>query len=176
MQKNPPYPRKLKTFREIGIVSYYKDKKLRGKLDDRGRPCMMVGYAKDHSDDVYRTLDLKTHGVSHSCDIIWLNQTYGNYLGLKPRNKNLSRENDEPEINETVDQQAILEFTDAELQESNPINQIETRSHEQEGSEANLTQSIQEQNQTASFARQSREFKENFKILKHTSIQHQHVY
>jgi hypothetical protein len=71
MQKDPPYARKLKTFGEIGIVSYYKDKKLGGKLDDRGRPCMMVGYAKDHSDDVYRMLDLKTHGVIHSRDIIW---------------------------------------------------------------------------------------------------------
>jgi hypothetical protein len=57
MQKDPPYTRKLKTFGEIGIVSYYKDKKLQGKLDDRGRPCMMVGYAKDHSDDVYHMLD-----------------------------------------------------------------------------------------------------------------------
>jgi hypothetical protein len=61
MQKDPPYARKLKTFGEIGIVSYYKDKKLKGKLDDRGRPCMMVGYAKDQSGDVYRMLDLKTH-------------------------------------------------------------------------------------------------------------------
>jgi hypothetical protein len=85
-----------------------------------------------------------------------LNQTYGNYLGLKPRNKIVSRENDKPEINETVDQPSILEFTDAELQESHPITQIETPSHEQEGSEENLTQPVQEQDRTASFARQSR--------------------
>jgi hypothetical protein len=57
MQKDPPYARKLKTLGEIGIVSYYKDKKLREKLDDCGRSCMMVGYAKDHRDDVYRMLD-----------------------------------------------------------------------------------------------------------------------
>jgi hypothetical protein len=79
MQKDPSYGRKLNLFGEIGSVSYYKDKKLRGKLDDHGRPCMMVDYTKDHSDDIYRMLDLKTHGVIHSRDIIWLNQTYGNY-------------------------------------------------------------------------------------------------
>jgi hypothetical protein len=158
MQKDPKYARKLRTFGEIGIVSYYANKKLRGKLDDRGRPCMMVGYAKDHSDDVYRMLDLKTHGVIHSRDIIWLNQTYGNYLGLKSRNKILSRENEDLDINETVDQPAILEFTDEELQEANPVTQIETPSHEQEGSEEKMTQPTQVGNddRTTGFAKQSR--------------------
>jgi hypothetical protein len=42
------------------------------------------------------------------------------------------------------------------LQESNPITQIETPSHEQEGSEENLTQPTQEQDATTGFAKQSR--------------------
>ena len=40
----------------------------------------MIGYAKDHSEKVYRMLNLTTHRVSTSRDIHWLNITYKEYM------------------------------------------------------------------------------------------------
>ena len=62
-EKDPPYVRNLRTYGEIGIVAYHNNKKVRGKLDDRGRPCVFVGYPRDHCGDVYRMLDVETKGV-----------------------------------------------------------------------------------------------------------------
>ena len=44
--------RYLRTFGEIGIVKNIQ--KLKGKLEDRGRALIFVGYSDDHNKDVYR--------------------------------------------------------------------------------------------------------------------------
>jgi hypothetical protein len=75
----------LKTFGEMGIVTIHEDKAIRGKLSPRGKPCMFVGYPDNTTGDVYRMLNLKTQRVIKTRDIMWLNETYGQYMG---RNKN----------------------------------------------------------------------------------------
>jgi hypothetical protein len=50
--KNPYWISKLRTFGEIGIVSDKRTKKIRGKLDDRGLPCLWVEYPTNHTEDV----------------------------------------------------------------------------------------------------------------------------
>ena len=42
--KDPKWMRNLKCFGEIGIVTNHKHKKICGKLDDQGFPCMFVGF------------------------------------------------------------------------------------------------------------------------------------
>ena len=64
----------LKIFGEIGVVTT-KDK-IQGKLKNRGTPCMFVGYTENHSSDVYRMLNLETHGIINSRDIAWLNKMH----------------------------------------------------------------------------------------------------
>ena len=71
----------LKAFGEIGVVTT-KDK-IQGKLKNRGTPCMFVGYTENHSRDVYRMLNLETHGIINSRDIVWLNKMHKDWIKEK---------------------------------------------------------------------------------------------
>jgi hypothetical protein len=84
--KEPNYVRNLRTFREIGVVSNHAQQKIRGKPKDRGRPCLFLGYSKNHAADVYRRLNLETRKEIHTRDIIWMNQTYGQYKNITATN------------------------------------------------------------------------------------------
>ena len=53
--KHPAFLKHLRTFGEIGIVADHANKKIRGKLEDRGFPCMFVGYTTNHAGNVYVT-------------------------------------------------------------------------------------------------------------------------
>ena len=43
------YMRSLRTFGEMAVIAILEGKKMRSKLDDRGKTCMFVGYADDHT-------------------------------------------------------------------------------------------------------------------------------
>ena len=58
--------RYLRAFGELAIVAKHSDKKICSKLSDRGKLCMLVGYAADSAPNVYRFLDLKTQKIIHS--------------------------------------------------------------------------------------------------------------
>ena len=46
---------------------------MRSKLDNRGKTCMFVGDADDHTKDVYRFLNIHTKRIILSRDVRWLN-------------------------------------------------------------------------------------------------------
>ena len=75
-------PRPLKPFGDIAIVEYNKTRKIRAKLADRGRACVYLGIADDHSAQVHRFLNLDTNHIVLSRDVIWLNKSYGDWKGL----------------------------------------------------------------------------------------------
>ena len=52
----------MRKFVELGTVRSY-DKKIKAKLENRGRVCMFVGYAKDHSGEVFRMYDMGSKGI-----------------------------------------------------------------------------------------------------------------
>jgi hypothetical protein len=56
--KKPRWADKLRTWGEAGVVKL--KTLLTAKLEDRGRTCMFVGYADDHSADCYRMWDPQT--------------------------------------------------------------------------------------------------------------------
>jgi hypothetical protein len=64
----------LKIFGEVGVVTT-KDK-IQSKLTHRGSPCIFVGYAENHSRDVYRMLNLDTNAIIKSRDIIRLKKMH----------------------------------------------------------------------------------------------------
>ena len=41
---------------------------------------MVVGYTGNHSRDVYRVLNLETHGIINSQDIVWLNKMHKDWI------------------------------------------------------------------------------------------------
>ena len=80
---NPSWVNNLHIFGEIGIVHDSKHAKIRGKLKDRGIPCMFIGYSDSRTSNVFQFLNLATHKVIHSRKVVWLNQSYGDFKNLK---------------------------------------------------------------------------------------------
>ena len=72
--KLPAYVNYLKTWGEAGTVKL--KNKTTTKIRDQGITCMFVGYAKQHSGDCYRMLNIKTMGVHETRDIIWLHRMF----------------------------------------------------------------------------------------------------
>ncbi len=79
-EKDPKYITSMRTFGEMAIVTNHENKKMRSKLADRGKPAMFLGYATNHSQDVYRMLNIKTNRVIKTRDTLWLNETIGRYM------------------------------------------------------------------------------------------------
>ena len=69
----------------MAIVTNHANRKLRGKLVDRGKPCLYLGPAENHAGDVHRFLNLATKRIVHSRDVIWLNKVYGEWKSLPVR-------------------------------------------------------------------------------------------
>ena len=70
----PSFIRHLRTWGEAGIV---KTRSLATpKINDRGVPCMFVGYAKNHPGDTYRMFNPTTGGILESRDVLWLRRMY----------------------------------------------------------------------------------------------------
>ena len=73
------YSRSLRTFGEMAVIAIHEGKKMRSKLDDRGKTCMFVEYADDHTKDVYRFLNIHTRRTILSRDVRWLNIIWKQY-------------------------------------------------------------------------------------------------
>jgi hypothetical protein len=89
----PKLPASLRSFDKIEVVTT-KDK-IRGKLKNRGIPCMFVGYSVNHAHDVYR-MHIETEMIINSRDIIWLNQMHKDWI-LKKTNNQLNYDDDDGE-------------------------------------------------------------------------------
>ena len=76
------YSHSLRTFGEIAIV---KDNglKIKGKLKDRGMKSMFVGYADNHSGNIYRFVNLKTKKIVLSCNLTRMSKLYGDVYNHK---------------------------------------------------------------------------------------------
>ena len=62
-------------------------KKMRSKLDTRGRTGIFVGYADDHAGNVYRFINIQTKKIILSRDIQWLNSFWKQYKKRKDDSK-----------------------------------------------------------------------------------------
>ena len=69
----------MRTFGEVAVIAIHEGKKMRSKLDDRGKTCMSIGYADDHSRDVYRFLNIHTRRIIISRHMRWLNIIWKHY-------------------------------------------------------------------------------------------------
>jgi transposase InsO family protein len=102
--KDPNYARYLKVFGEIAVITDHK--KIKGKIEDRGRQCMFLGYSEKHTGDTYRFLNLQTEQVEMSRDVIWLGKNYGEWKGLTSVNTTLLEdENNEGDDDDDEDPQ-----------------------------------------------------------------------
>ena len=77
--KDAKFMKHLRSYGEMAVVAIHEGKKMRSKLDNRGKTCMFVGYADDHSGDVYRFLNIKNKRIIMSRDARWLNIIWKHY-------------------------------------------------------------------------------------------------
>ena len=80
------YVKYLITFGEMAVIAISDGKKMRSKLDTRGRTGIFVGYADDHAGNVYRFINVQTKKIILSRDVQWLNSFWKQY---KTRNNDL---------------------------------------------------------------------------------------
>ena len=79
-KEHPKYRKHLRIFGEIAVVANHERKSRRNKIEQRGKVAMFVGYAQDHTGDVYRYICLKTQHVVFSRDPIWMNIMWKAYI------------------------------------------------------------------------------------------------
>ena len=77
----PQYAHNLQIFGQAGVVLKSGKKSIKAKLTSRGDRKYFVGYAKNHSHDVYRMWNPTTGRVSVTRDIRWLDRFIGDDYG-----------------------------------------------------------------------------------------------
>ena len=63
----------------MAVIAISDGKKMRSKLDTRGKTGIFVGYADDYAGNVYRFINIQTKKIILSRDIQWLNSFWKEY-------------------------------------------------------------------------------------------------
>ena len=138
--KESPFVRTLQKFGELCMISDVQ-KKIKGKLKDRGTVCMFVGYCPDHPSDMYRMLNMKTRKVRTSKDVYkWLDTTYGEKLGLTKSVTLLQENENEDDDNEEGSDPVDLEKEVVEIPDDCHVQVVD----EEQGSPRKLSRYILE--------------------------------
>ena len=85
----PKYMKFLRSFGEMAVIAISDGKKMRSKLDTRGRTGIFVGYADDHAGNVSRFINIQMKKIILSRDIQWLNSFWKEYKKRKDDSKKL---------------------------------------------------------------------------------------
>ena len=102
----PNYARHLRTFGEVAIIT--DNKTIKGKLADRGKPCLFLGYSSTHTGDTFKFLNLSTTKSVMSRDVIWLNKNYAEWKGLKGVNTSKVDESDDEDEDTDVEPAEVM--------------------------------------------------------------------
>ena len=136
--KDAKYMRCLRTFGEMAVVAIHEGKKMRSKLDDRGKTCMLVGYADDHSCDVYRFLNICTKRIIMSRDVRWVNIIWKQYK----KKSNYARRQVELFLDEEErsleDERSFGESSIEEMEEESENDGNNTETHRKLGIDINM--------------------------------------
>ena len=68
----PKYMKFLRSFGEMAVIAISDGKKMRSKLDTRGRTGIFVGYADDHAGNMFRFINIQRKQIILSRDVQWL--------------------------------------------------------------------------------------------------------
>ena len=82
----------LRSLGEMAVIAISDEKKMRSKLDTRGRTGIFVGYADDHAGNVCRFINIQTKKIIVSRDLQWLNSFWKQYKKRKDDSKKLVEE------------------------------------------------------------------------------------
>ena len=115
----PKYKKYLRSFGEIAVIAISDGKKMRSKLDTRGKTGIFVGYADDHAGNIYRFINIQTKKIILSRDIQWLNSFWKEYKKRKGDSKNLIDEfYSHDEDDQTQEESETEEIKETETEET----------------------------------------------------------
>ena len=115
----PKYMKFLKSFGEMAVIAITDGKKMRSKLDTRGRTGIFVGYANDHAGNVYRFINIQTKQIIVSRDVQWLNSFWKEYKKRRDDSKKLVDEfYSHEEDDQTQDESETEEAGENKIQET----------------------------------------------------------
>ena len=101
------------------MIAISDGKKMRSKLDTRGRTGIFVGYADDHAGNVYRFINIQTKKIILSRDIQWLNSFWKKYKKRKGDSKKLIDEFfSHDEDDQTQEESETEEIKESETEET----------------------------------------------------------
>ena len=113
----PKYMKFLRSFGEMAVIAISDGKKMRSKLDTRGRTGIFVGYADDHAGNVYRFINIQTKQIILSRDIQWLNSFWKEYKKRRDDSKKLVEEfYSHEEDDQTQDESETEELRENEIE------------------------------------------------------------
>ena len=113
------YMKFLRSFGEMAVIAISDGKKMRSKLDTRGRTGIFVGYADDHAGSVYRFKKIETKQMILSRDIQWLNSFWKEYKKRRDDSKKLVDEfYTHEEDDQTQDESETDEPRENEIEET----------------------------------------------------------
>ena len=117
--EEPKYKKYLRSFGEMAVIAISDGKKMRSKLDTRGRTGIFVGYADDHAGNIYRFINIQMKKIILSRDIPWLNSFWKEYKKRKDDSKKLIDEfYSYDEDNPTQEESEIEEIKESETEET----------------------------------------------------------
>ena len=115
----PKYKKYLRSFGEMAVIAISDGKKMRSKLDTRGRTGIFVGYADDHAGSVYRFINIQMKKIILSRDIQWLNSFWKEYKKRKDDSMKLIDEfYSHDEDDQTQDESETEEPRENEIEET----------------------------------------------------------
>ena len=101
------------------MIAISDGKKMRSKLDTRGKTGIFVGYADDHAGNVYRFINIQMKKIILSRDIQWLNSFWKEYEKRKGDSKNLIDEfYSHDEDDQTQEESETDEIKESETEET----------------------------------------------------------
>ena len=96
-KRKSPYIKNLHEFGEIGVVERHEIRRIREKLENRGKPCIYVGKVPDHTQDNYKFYSIETRRLIKSRNVTWLGKFYRDWKGLSEVKVEELSDNDETE-------------------------------------------------------------------------------
>ena len=115
----PKYMKFLRSFGEMAVIAISDGKKMRSKLDTRGRTGIFVGYADDHAGNVYRFINIQMKQIILSRDVQWLNSFWKEYKKRRDDSKKLVDEfYSHEEDDQTQDESETEEPRENEIEET----------------------------------------------------------
>ena len=107
--KDARYMKYMRTLGEMAVVAIHEGKKMRSKLDNRGKTCMFVGYDLHHAGDVYRFLNIHT---KRWLNIIWKHYRMKSIYARKQVELFLDEEERSIEDEKSYEEDSVVEEED----------------------------------------------------------------